>query len=52
MFEFDQMCNAFEKMSNGERKLYLQEQSVKLIKIFDSLGSDGVQMFLYLCCSS
>ena len=47
MFEFDKMCNAFEKMSNGERKLYLQEQSVKLVKIFDSLGSDGIQMFLY-----
>ena len=22
MFEFDQMCNAFEKMSNGERKAF------------------------------
>ncbi len=47
MSEFDKLCNAFEEMSNGERKLYLQEQSVKLIALFDSLGTDGIQMFLY-----
>jgi hypothetical protein len=47
MFEFENMCKAFEEMSNGERKLYLQEQSVKLINAFDKFGSDGIQMFLY-----
>ena len=47
MFEFENMCKAFEEMANGERKLYLQEQSVKLIDAFDKFGSDGIQMFLY-----
>ena len=35
MFEFEEMCKTFEKMSNGERKLYLQEQSVKMINAFE-----------------
>ncbi|MBE6348026.1 MAG: hypothetical protein IJD23_10465 [Spirochaetaceae bacterium] len=47
MFEFEEMCKTFEKMSNGERKLYLQEQSVKMINAFETLGSDGIEMFLY-----
>mgnify|MGYP003288890454 CR=1 FL=1 len=47
MFEFEKMCKAFEEMSNGERKLYLQEQSVNLVKAFESIGTDGLQMFLY-----
>lgn len=47
MFEFEKMCKAFEEMSNGERRLYLQEQSVNLVKAFESLGTDGLQMFLY-----
>lgn len=47
MFEFESMCKAFEDMSNGERKLYLQEQSIILVNAFDKFGTDGVQMFLY-----
>ena len=32
MFEFDKMCNAFEKMSNGERKLYLQAHNFSFLQ--------------------
>lgn len=47
MFEFEKLCKAFEEMSDGERKLYLQEQSIKLVAAFDRLSSDGFEMFLY-----
>lgn len=48
MFEFERLCRAYEQMSDGERKLCLQEQSVRIFSAFQGIGASGVEMFLYL----
>lgn len=42
MFEFNKICNDFEKMSALERKLLLTEKSVVILKKLSDLGDDDV----------
>src|SRR5574344_1817151 len=47
MFEFNQLCHEYEKLSDGERKLRLEEMSAKIITAFEAINNKGMEMFLY-----